>query len=180
MSAARSYIPPAEIGEVMRALAAGRVIVSRHPGFAPGDLVYGPFGMQEHAVSDGRNGYKIEVTGRLTAAALSWRAGPDGTDGVFRAAGRQTAERRRDRARLAGGRARRDGRQPDREDQGRHGGRYHRRPKVVTPDTRTPRVIEPNLLDGTKAPPALAEGFRRVASSASNRDVITLTPKTSS
>ncbi len=32
MSAARSYIPPAEIGEVMRALAVGRVIASRHPG----------------------------------------------------------------------------------------------------------------------------------------------------
>jgi NADPH-dependent curcumin reductase CurA len=54
MSAARSYIPPAEIGEVMRALAAGRVIASRHPGFAPGDLVHGPFGVQEHAVSDGQ------------------------------------------------------------------------------------------------------------------------------
>ena len=70
MSAAPSYIPPAEIGEVMRALAAGRVIASRHPGFAPGDLVHGPFGVQEHAVSDGQNAYKIEVTGRLTAAAL--------------------------------------------------------------------------------------------------------------
>jgi NADPH-dependent curcumin reductase CurA len=60
MSAARSYIPPVEIGEVMRALAAGRVTVSRHPVFAP-----------EHAVSDGQNAYKIEVTGRLTPAALS-------------------------------------------------------------------------------------------------------------
>src|SRR6266567_2393508 len=175
MSAARSYIPPVEIGEVMRALAAGRVTVSRHPVFAPCDLVHGPFGVQEHAVSDGQNAYKIEVTGRLTPAALSWRAGPDGADGLFRAARRQTAERGRDRVRLAGGRARRDGRRPDREDQGRHGGRYRRRPKVVTPDTRTPRVIEPNLLDGTKAPPALAEGFRRVASRASNRDVATST-----
>ena len=54
MSAARSYIPPAEIGEVMRALAAGRVIASRHPGFAPGDWVHGRFGVQEHAVSDGQ------------------------------------------------------------------------------------------------------------------------------
>ena len=83
MSAARSSIPPAEIGEVMRALAAGRVIASRHPGFAPGDLVHGPFGVQEHAVSDGQNACKIEVTGRLTAAALSWRAGPDGLTAYF-------------------------------------------------------------------------------------------------
>jgi len=51
MSAARSYIPPVEIGEVMCALAAGRVTVSRHPVFAPGDLVHGPYGVQEHAVS---------------------------------------------------------------------------------------------------------------------------------
>jgi NADPH-dependent curcumin reductase CurA len=45
MSAARSYIPPVGIGEVMRALAVGRVIVSRHPGFAPGNWVHGPFGV---------------------------------------------------------------------------------------------------------------------------------------
>ena len=32
MSAARSCIPPAAIGEVIRALAAGRMIASRHPG----------------------------------------------------------------------------------------------------------------------------------------------------
>jgi NADPH-dependent curcumin reductase CurA len=67
MSAARSYIPPVEIDEVMRALAAGRVIASRHPRFAPGDWVHGPFGVQKHAVSDGQNAYKIEVTGRPTA-----------------------------------------------------------------------------------------------------------------
>jgi len=59
------------------------MIASRHPGFAPGDLVHGPSGVQEHAVSDGQNAYKIEVTGRLTAAALSWRAGPDGADGLL-------------------------------------------------------------------------------------------------
>jgi NADPH-dependent curcumin reductase CurA len=55
MSAARSYIPPAKIGEVMRALATGRMIASRHPGSAPGNWVHGPFGVQEHAVSDGLN-----------------------------------------------------------------------------------------------------------------------------
>jgi len=45
MSAARSYIPPVEIDEVIRALAAGRVTVSRHPGFAPGNWVHGPLGV---------------------------------------------------------------------------------------------------------------------------------------
>jgi NADPH-dependent curcumin reductase CurA len=34
MSAARSYVPPVEIGEVMRALTLGRVLDSRHARFA--------------------------------------------------------------------------------------------------------------------------------------------------
>ncbi|KUL70639.1 MULTISPECIES: NADP-dependent oxidoreductase [unclassified Streptomyces] len=54
MNAGRSYIRPVEIGEVMRAGAIGRVIASRHPGFAVGDHVSGSFGVQEYCVSDGR------------------------------------------------------------------------------------------------------------------------------
>ncbi|MFE1459861.1 NADP-dependent oxidoreductase [Streptomyces nigra] len=54
MNAGRSYIRPVEIGEVMRAGAIGRVIASRHPGFAVGDHVSGSFGVQEFCVSDGR------------------------------------------------------------------------------------------------------------------------------
>jgi NADPH-dependent curcumin reductase len=54
MNAGRSYMPPVAIGEVMRALAVGRVTASKHPGFAVGDHVSGPFGVQEYAVSDGR------------------------------------------------------------------------------------------------------------------------------
>jgi NADPH-dependent curcumin reductase CurA len=69
MSAARSYLPPVEIGAVMRGLAVGQVIASRHPGFAPGDWVHGPFGVQEHALSDGQNDDKIEVTEHLTRRA---------------------------------------------------------------------------------------------------------------
>ncbi len=55
MNAGRSYVPPVEIGEVMRAGAIGRVIESRHPDFATGDEVYGAFGVQRYAVSDGRD-----------------------------------------------------------------------------------------------------------------------------
>ena len=62
MSAARSYIPPVKVGDVMRALVVGRVTASRHPEFAPGDWVHGPFGVQEYAVSDGLGAYRIEVT----------------------------------------------------------------------------------------------------------------------
>jgi NADPH-dependent curcumin reductase CurA len=53
MNAARSYVPPVGIGEVMRALGAGEVIESRHPDFGIGDHVTGNFGVQAYALSDG-------------------------------------------------------------------------------------------------------------------------------
>jgi NADPH-dependent curcumin reductase CurA len=83
MSAARSYIPPVEIGEVMRALAVGRVIASRHEQFRPGDWVHGAFGVQEHAVSDGQGAYKIEVNERLTPAAYLGVLGLTGLTAYF-------------------------------------------------------------------------------------------------
>ena len=62
MNAGRSYVPPVEIGEVMRALAVGRVVQSRHPEFAVGDHVSGIFGVQNFAVSDGAGVDKIDTT----------------------------------------------------------------------------------------------------------------------
>jgi NADPH-dependent curcumin reductase len=62
MNAGRSYVPAVEIGEVMRAGAVGRVTASEHPGFAGGDSVYGAFGVQEHALSDGRGVTKLDTT----------------------------------------------------------------------------------------------------------------------
>ena len=59
---ARSYVPPVGLGEVMRAGAVGRVIASRHPGFAVGDHVSGLFGVQEYALSDGGGVYPIDVS----------------------------------------------------------------------------------------------------------------------
>ncbi len=56
----RSYIPPVEIGAVMRAGAVGRVEVSLHPDYAVGDHVYGQFGVQEYAISDGTGIYKVD------------------------------------------------------------------------------------------------------------------------
>jgi NADPH-dependent curcumin reductase CurA len=60
MDDAPSYIPPVEIGAVMRAFAAGRVVESRHPQYATGDLVTGEFGVQEYALSDGGGVYRID------------------------------------------------------------------------------------------------------------------------
>jgi NADPH-dependent curcumin reductase CurA len=56
----RSYIPPVEIGEVMRALGVGRVVESKHPDFAEGDTVTGLFGVQEYTISAGAGVIKVD------------------------------------------------------------------------------------------------------------------------
>src|ERR1700691_6448506 len=62
MNAGASYIDPVQIGEVMRAGAVGQVTASEHPDFAVGDHVYGAFGVQEHASSDGRGVMKFDTS----------------------------------------------------------------------------------------------------------------------
>ena len=61
MNAGASYIPPVEVGDVMRAGAVGLVTASGHQGYAVGDYVYGSFGVQEYALSDGRGVSKIDT-----------------------------------------------------------------------------------------------------------------------
>ena len=62
MNAGRSYVPPVELGEVMRAGGIGRVIDSRNPNFATGDEVYGVFGVQRYALSDGAGVTAVDTT----------------------------------------------------------------------------------------------------------------------
>ena len=89
-----TYLPAVKLGEVMRSGAAGRVVKSRSPGYAEGDLVMGMFGWQDYAVvkTDGKSaptkvlpGVPLELamstlglTG-ITAltAALSQKSTPD-------------------------------------------------------------------------------------------------------
>ncbi|HEY3821499.1 MAG TPA: NADP-dependent oxidoreductase [Polyangiaceae bacterium] len=51
-----TYLPAVKLGEVMRSGAGGRVVKSRSPGYAEGDLVVGMFGWQDYAVvkTDGK------------------------------------------------------------------------------------------------------------------------------
>jgi NADPH-dependent curcumin reductase CurA len=46
-----TYLPPVGIGEVMRGLALGRVVESKNPNYAEGQLVQGLIGWQEHFVA---------------------------------------------------------------------------------------------------------------------------------
>ncbi len=62
MNAGASYIPPVEVGAVMRAGAIGTVTASEHTGFAVGEYVYGVFGVQEYALSEGRGVIKLDTS----------------------------------------------------------------------------------------------------------------------
>ncbi|MYM26724.1 zinc-binding dehydrogenase [Duganella sp. CY15W] len=55
-----SYMPPVALGDVMRAIAAGRVIDSRNAAFAVGDHVTGLLGVQEYAISTGQGLFKVD------------------------------------------------------------------------------------------------------------------------
>jgi NADPH-dependent curcumin reductase len=52
--AADTYMPAIGIDEVIRSVGAGRVIASRHPDFAEGDMVSGLLGWQDFAVVNPR------------------------------------------------------------------------------------------------------------------------------
>lgn len=62
MNAGASYIAPVQLGAVMRAGAVGHVTASGHPGFAVGDCVYGAFGVQQHALSDGSGVIRLDTS----------------------------------------------------------------------------------------------------------------------
>jgi NADPH-dependent curcumin reductase CurA len=60
MNEGKSYVPPVEIGAVMRALGVGRVIASNNPAYHPGDYVSGILGAQEYVLSRGDGIAKID------------------------------------------------------------------------------------------------------------------------
>ena len=55
----KSYVPPVQIGEVMRAGSIAQVIESKNPNFKEGDIVEGSFGWQEYAISDNSGIMKV-------------------------------------------------------------------------------------------------------------------------
>lgn len=58
----KSYVPPVGLGEVMRAYAAGIVEASNHPEYPVGAAVQGLFGVQTHAISNGRRVNKADTS----------------------------------------------------------------------------------------------------------------------
>jgi len=78
MNEGKSYVPPVQIGEVMRAGGVGRVLASRHPAFIEGDHVYGALGIQEYATLAGKTLTKVDAH----AAALPVYLGTLGMPGM--------------------------------------------------------------------------------------------------
>jgi NADPH-dependent curcumin reductase CurA len=60
MSEAVSYVPPVELGAVMRALVAGEVVESKSDALSPGDKVVGVLGVQEYAVAPAQALTKVD------------------------------------------------------------------------------------------------------------------------
>ncbi len=55
-----SYLPPIGIGEVVRADAVGEVVASENSRYPVGTIVKGTFGVQEYAISDGRDLVRVD------------------------------------------------------------------------------------------------------------------------
>jgi len=56
----RSYIPPVQLNEVMRAGGVGKVIASNNPNFKEEDYVYGQTGVQQYIITDGKGYHKVD------------------------------------------------------------------------------------------------------------------------
>ncbi len=78
MNAGTTYIKGIEIGEPIRAFAAGRIIASKNEKFAKGEYVWGLLGAQKYAVSSGVGLVKAD----LSKGALSLHLGILGMPGM--------------------------------------------------------------------------------------------------
>ena len=70
MNAGKSYAKPVEVGDVMEGGTVARVIRSRHPDFAEGDVVLSYSGWQSYAVADGATLRKLDPSAAPVSTAL--------------------------------------------------------------------------------------------------------------
>lgn len=78
MTGVRSYADPVRVGELMVGGAVGKVLESRHPGYAVGEYVQGFFGWQKYAVSNGAGVVKVDAS----LAPISYSIGILGMPGL--------------------------------------------------------------------------------------------------
>ncbi len=82
MSDMDQYLPPVEIGAVMRGLGIGKVVQSKNSKFKEGSFVSGVLGWQEYLVSDGRGAWPLTVLPKLPGLTLEIMAGAAGMTGL--------------------------------------------------------------------------------------------------
>ena len=80
---APNYLPPVEIGAVMRSFTVGTVVQTRHPGFAEGDVVTGMLGWQRYTISDGSNVDRKVVEADLPSSLALGVLGLNGVTAYF-------------------------------------------------------------------------------------------------
>ncbi len=76
----RSYVPPVQIGEPMRAGAVAQVVASRHAGFREGDLVQGMLSWQDYVVTDPEG--PLPLTKIPAGVPPTWFLGVLGVTGI--------------------------------------------------------------------------------------------------
>lgn len=82
MSDMDQYLPPVQIGEVMRGLGIGKIVKSNNSKFKEGSYVSGVLGWQEYVISDGRGAFPLTVLPKLPGLSLEIMAGPAGMTGL--------------------------------------------------------------------------------------------------
>jgi hypothetical protein len=81
MSDVEQYMPPVEIGEVMRGGIIGVVEESKNPSFKQGDLVSGMLGWQDYAIAEGDSGFSLTRLPNPLPCPLTAFTGPLGATG---------------------------------------------------------------------------------------------------
>ncbi|MFT6154250.1 MAG: NADPH-dependent curcumin reductase CurA [Crocinitomicaceae bacterium] len=79
-----SYIPPVELGSVMRSSGLGEVVESNNSKFSVGDIVMGMTGWAEYIVNDGKGFNKVQAgVDALTALCVFALPGLTATQGLY-------------------------------------------------------------------------------------------------
>lgn len=76
------YMPPVQLGEVMRAFGVAEIIESRHPDFRRGDKVLGFTGLQEHIVISGKESRPFQKLPSIPFLSDSHFLGTLGVNGL--------------------------------------------------------------------------------------------------
>jgi len=82
MNDVAQYMPPVQIGEVMRGLGIGKVEQSNNKKFKVGQYVSGLIGWQDYVVTDGKGAFPLTVLPKLPGLSLPAMAGAAGMTGL--------------------------------------------------------------------------------------------------